>query len=1019
MKINKRTKLKVLYFLILLILTLNINAQVTVGSNVPPNKGSILDLKEESSVNANSTRGLALPRVNLTNESRLYPMFPDNYTDLTLNSTHIGLTVYNVNPCEPFGKGVFVWNGSKWEPIGALPPIYKPANPILGGQQICIGTSTTLTYTPDDPEYEVKWYDQPSGGTATTGTSLNTGILNANKSYYLALEHKSGLSCGISNRTEVIVAVVDLTQPTLISNTVNLCYGKTTNLNDLVSSATSNLKWYNATTNANITGTAITQAGEGKYYAKDYSMACYSPASVTVTVNVAADVAAPTASAQSFCGPTTIASLIATGTNIKWYTTTNGGTALATTTAIMASGTYYASQTSAAGCESARTPVSVIINTVPTAPTASTQSFCGPTTIASLIATGTNIKWYTTANGGTALATTTAITASGTYYASQTSAAGCESARTPVSVIINTVPTAPTASTQSFCGPTTIASLIATGTNIKWYTTANGGTALATTTAITASGTYYASQTSAAGCESARTPVSVIINTVPTAPTASTQSFCGPTTIASLIATGTNIKWYTTANGGTALATTTAITASGTYYASQTSAAGCESARTPVSVIINTVPTAPTASTQSFCGPTTIASLIATGTNIKWYTTANGGTALATTTAITASGTYYASQTSAAGCESARTPVSVIINTVPTAPTASTQSFCGPTTIASLIATGTNIKWYTTANGGTALATTTAITASGTYYASQTSAAGCESARRAVAVTINTIPAAPTASAQSFCGSTTVASLVATGTGTVKWYAAASGGSPLASTTAINTSGTYHASLTSAENCEGPRRAVVVTINPLPKLTSKTDVTSCTDSWFEYRLTTDTPCDITWSREALPPYVKKAGTTDTGPASGTGDEITEYIYNAMSESHSETVPITVTYTVTLKDRATGCTNTQKLNLTLVSVLSLTNYDWQNPFYINSGQSFSFAAKFNVPDSLVKPGSIKWERSAISQHPEYPAASGSGYIVNHTYINTTTTNMPVSYYVEFEMTNGCVGGQTVWVYVRPK
>ena len=260
---------------------------------------------------------------------------------------------------------------------------------------------------------------------------------------------------------------------------------------------------------------------------------------------------------------------------------------------------------------------------------------------------------------------------------------------------------------------------------------------------------------------------------------------------------------------------------------------------------------------------------------------------------------------------------------------------------------------------------------------------------------------------------------MATGTGTVKWYAAASGGSPLASTTAINTSGTYHASLTSAENCEGPRRAVVVTINPLPKLTSKTDVTSCTDSWFEYRLTTDTPCDITWSREALPPYVKKAGTTDTGPASGTGDEITEYIYNAMSESHSETVPITVTYTVTLKDRATGCTNTQKLNLTLVSVLSLTNYDWQNPFYINSGQSFSFAAKFNVPDSLVKPGSIKWERSAISQHPEYPAASGSGYIVNHTYINTTTTNMPVSYYVEFEMTNGCVGGQTVWVYVRPK
>ena len=71
---------------------------------------------------------------------------------------------------------------------------------------------------------------------------------------------------------------------------------------------------------------------------------------------------------------------------------------------------------------------------------------------------------------------------------------------------------------------------------------------------------------------------------------------------------------------------------------------------------------------------------------------------------------------------------------------------------------------------------------------------------------------APTANAQSFCNSATVANLVATGS-SLKWYAASSGGSALAGTTALAT-GTYYVA-SSSTNCESSRLAVSVSLNPI------------------------------------------------------------------------------------------------------------------------------------------------------------------------------------------------------------
>jgi hypothetical protein len=195
---------------------------------------------------------------------------------------------------------------------------------------------------------------------------------------------------------------------------------------------------------------------------------------------------------------------------------------------------------------------------------------------------------------------------------------------------------------------------------------------------------YYASQT-LNSCESSRTAVTANINTT-AAPTASSpQTFCNAATVANLTATGTAIKWYDAATNGNLLASSTALVSGNVYYASQT-LNSCESSRTAVTANINTT-AAPTATaSQSFCGSATVADLMATGTDIKWYDAATNGNLLSSSTALVSGNVYYASQT-LNSCESSRTAVTAIIITIDT-----TISINGTTLTANQ--SGATYQWY-------------------------------------------------------------------------------------------------------------------------------------------------------------------------------------------------------------------------------------------------------------------------------------------------------------------------------------
>ncbi|MFP9113304.1 GEVED domain-containing protein [Flavobacterium sp. RHBU_3] len=328
-------------------------------------------------------------------------------------------------------------------------------------------------------------------------------------------------------------------------------------------------------------------------------------------------------------------------------------------------------------------------------------------------------------------------TADATYTATATNTDGCTaSGQGSYSVIITPAPTG--ASTQVLCAGSPVGDVVAEGTSLQYYTTATGGTAIDASTVATV-GSYYISQT-ANGCESTeRLAVFVALNYID-APTVenSVVTFCNTATVADLSAEGTDVKWYATATGGDELSADAAL-AVGTnvYYASQT-VNGCESqARAAVSVTLN-VTAAPAAQTdQVFCNSAMLSDIAIEGDNIMWYTTAEGGEAL-TADAALETGVYFASQT-INGCTSAtRTQVNVTVNVTPAPEAGAEQVFCNAATVASIDVVGTDVQWYTTAEGGEALAADAALE-SGVYYASQT-LNGCESATRtAVGVIINAV----------------------------------------------------------------------------------------------------------------------------------------------------------------------------------------------------------------------------------------------------------------------------------------
>jgi hypothetical protein len=313
--------------------------------------------------------------------------------------------------------------------------------------------------------------------------------------------------------------------------------------------------------------------------------------SVTLTAT-AADADGTVSKVEFFDGTTLIATLTSSPYTYNW-TSAGAGTHSIT-----------AKATDNGNLATTSASVSITVNTVPAAPgVASAVTYCQNATASTLTATGTALKWYISAAGGTSSATapTPLTTTAGTtnYYVSQT-INNCESSRAMITITVNTVPGAPTVNTPvSYCQNTTAGALTATGTALKWYTASTGGTGstMAPVPATTTAGTtnYYVSQT-VSGCESSRAIIAVTVNTLP----AATITAGGPTTfseggsvlLSANTGTGFSYRWLNgTAEVGTGPNFT--VTTAGDYSVEVANAYGCKSTSgfATVTVLGNQAPT--------------------------------------------------------------------------------------------------------------------------------------------------------------------------------------------------------------------------------------------------------------------------------------------------------------------------------------------------------------------------------------------------------------------------------------------
>lgn len=121
-----KTLIKFSVCLLALSFPLYTQAQVTIGSGIPPVSGALLDLKEKA--DGSSTRGLGLPRVELKDIKTKTDLAETmGMANGTLDKDeHIGLVVYNVGKDETstatrFCPGVHIWDGDEWQSLTAYP----------------------------------------------------------------------------------------------------------------------------------------------------------------------------------------------------------------------------------------------------------------------------------------------------------------------------------------------------------------------------------------------------------------------------------------------------------------------------------------------------------------------------------------------------------------------------------------------------------------------------------------------------------------------------------------------------------------------------------------------------------------------------------------------------------------------------------------------------------------------------------------------------------------------------------
>ena len=353
---------------------------------------------------------------------------------------------------------------------------------------------------------------------------------------------------------------------------------------------------------------------------------------------------------------------------------------------------------------------------------------------------------------------------------------------------------------------------------------------------ISSSTTYYAD--AGVGCNSARVPVVASITPLPASPVVTNGTRCGAGSVVLIASSAHQLYWFSQAVGGSVLDsgttfTTPSISNTTSYYVETGTL--CRSLRVAVVANITAIPAAPSVNNASRCNSGSVTLSASSSLTLKWYDQISGGILLATgnsytTGVLVSSQTYYVQAGDV--CLSSRVPVQAIITSPPAVPVLSDGERCGSGSVSLSGTSPEQINWYDAMTGGSTLGSgstfnTPIISVTTTFYAD--AGLGCNSARVPVIASIIPLPATPSSSNDTLCGSGSM-TLTATATDSIFWFDVPGGGTLLATGTNFTTPNlsvttTYY--VESGDGCRSSRVAVDAVIIPYGQISSVVDGSNC------------------------------------------------------------------------------------------------------------------------------------------------------------------------------------------------
>ena len=617
----------------------------------------------------------------------------------------------------------------------------------------------------------------------------------------------------------------------------------------------------------------------------------------------------------TYCQGETASALTATGTALKWYTSETGGTAqnsITPSTSAAGTTTYYVSQTEN-DCESPRAAINVVVNPKPSTPTVTAPTaVCEgeEITLSAPLMQNATYKWtgpnsFTSTDREVTVSSSATTAHAGEYSVVVTSQYSCESEPGTATIAVNAVPDAPTITTPiQYCQNESVsAEVTATGTALKWYTSATGTTEFASlvpSTATVGSVHYYVSQT-VNGCESERADLEVKTLKPPTMPIITTNS---PVCVGDKITLGTEAEGtysWTGPNGFTSTdktpEITSATTASAGEYSLVVTVGNCSSEAGTATVVVNEIPATPSPSNNGpKCAGENITLSVSAVSNATYSWSGPDNYSKTDQNPTTTIAGEYSVTVTVAGCTSEAGTTTVVVNAIPDAPTVTTPiQYCQNETVSDEVsAEGENLSWYTTADGNTkysSLIPTTATVGSAHYYVSQT-VNGCESPRADLEVKTLEPPTTPVITSNSpVCAGETL-TLGTESEGTYSWsgpnsFTSTDKNPEIASVTA-DAAGEYTL-VVKVGNCTSDAGKATVVVNPIPTVSIDPVNNICVDANDVTLTVTATPVGGTGSFSGT----GVSGTTFSPATAGAGTHEISYTYEVNGCSKTESINITI------------------------------------------------------------------------------------------------------------------------------